>query len=261
MFSVTKSFNLVGDRIEVTIYDIDENLLNPIFEMLYEESLRLQKVFNFYDPESELSVLNKERKRIVSEDLLKVIKSCLRYCELTNGLYDISKGKQFDAFKKNKDIPKVSCTYKDIKVEGKEIILENGDVMIDLGSAAKGYIGDKLKEFLQKEGIVSAFIDLRGDLIFFGENEETISVQNPRDKSKFIKSFKLKDKAVATSGDYNQFHNNYDNCHILCKTNIASATAIAETLLEADIRATCLFITNNPSLVKIKNSECFLVNK
>lgn len=41
---------------------------------------------------------------------------------------------------------------------------------IELGAVAKGYIADKVKEYLVSEGVKSAVIDLGGNVLCVGEN-------------------------------------------------------------------------------------------
>jgi thiamine biosynthesis lipoprotein ApbE len=84
---------LFGGEVEITIFDVEEPIAKDLLESTYEEGLRLQKIFNFYDKESELSKLNKERKIRASLSLLEVINTALRFCTLTGGKYDISLGK------------------------------------------------------------------------------------------------------------------------------------------------------------------------
>ena len=40
---------------------------------------------------------------------------------------------------------------------------------IELGAVAKGYIADKVKEYLVSEGVKSAVIDLGGNVLCVGE--------------------------------------------------------------------------------------------
>ena len=143
---------LVGDKITISLYDIDPVLAEPLLEETYKEAKRLEKIFNFYDKGSELSLLNKRRKLKVSNELLEVISKALIYSKLTSGDYDISLGKNFIERKSNKNLTKLSCSYKNIIIDGNEISLNHEDVLIDLGSIAKGYIVDKIIEFLKKRG-------------------------------------------------------------------------------------------------------------
>jgi FAD:protein FMN transferase len=233
---------LLGKNIEVVFYDVEESIAKIIFEEIYEEGIRLQKIFNFFDQDSELSQLNKKRIIIASKELLEVIKKALVYCEKTNGEYDISIGKQIIERKKGQEITPINCSFMDIEIKENIIKLNHPDVIIDLGSIAKGYITDKLVEFVKDKGIKSGFIDSRGDIRVFGKNLQKIEIQHPRDKEKILFAINLKDSAIATSGDYNQFYQSYDKPHILRKKDLISVSVIAPTLIEADALASVIFL-------------------
>jgi FAD:protein FMN transferase len=242
MTCLSKAFNLLGGEIVITLYEVVGTPCELLFDDIYDEALRLQRIFNFYDPNSELSLLNHKAKKKISKELLELVKMCILFCRLTKGAYDITKGKQFLQRKAGKPVTPVGCSYKDIHIDGEAITLNHPDAMIDLGSAAKGYIGDKLAEFIKKNGVNSALLDLRGDIIIFGEHTETINVQHPRQEGSYIASFPLHNKAVATSGDYKQYWGDHSHSHILGETDICSATVIADSLAKADILATCMFV-------------------
>jgi FAD:protein FMN transferase len=255
-----KEFPLFGKNISITLYDIEETLAEVVFDDIYKEALRLQKIFNFYDKDSELSGLNKIKKMKVSDDMLYVLKSAIKYARQTNGLYDITKGKEFLQRKNSTPIKKVLCSYKDISLNETDNLVEllHPDVLIDLGSIAKGYITDKLAEYIKELGIESALIDSRGDLKIFGNTLEMIWVQHPRKENGKLKPFFLENMSAATSGDYNQFFGDYENSHILNKKDFCSVTVVAENLMDADAAATCIsvlgkegvmeFLKENPTL-------------
>jgi FAD:protein FMN transferase len=261
MPNISRKFNLCGGEIEIALYDVDESLANHVLEKVYDEGLRLQKIFNFFDSKSELSMLNRKRKMNVSKEMLEVLKMCLPYCEITSGKYDIAKGKQIKERKSGKEITNLKCSYKDILIEKNTITLNNDNLLIDLGSVAKGYIGDALANFLKEEGIESAYIDLRGDLIIFGKTKEKIAIQHPRQKNKTLFSFETANAAIATSGDYSQYYGDYEKSHIVGKKDIISATVIAETLAEADILATCIMVCGTESLNEFREKKFFAIDK
>jgi FAD:protein FMN transferase len=238
--TITRTFALFGGNISLTLYDVEDAAGDPVIESAYSEALRLNKIFNFYDKNSELSILNKKRQMKVSKELLEVVKMALPYCELTKGAYDISLGKQILARKSGKT-EIFSASYKDIIVENNAIVL-NGDAMIDLGSVAKGYIGDKVLAVIKDFGVESALVDMRGDMLVYGE-ERAVSIKHPRQDG-IIASFNAKDKGIATSGDYNQHYGSYEQSHILNSKDIISATVVAGSLAEADILATCLMVAD-----------------
>ncbi len=258
---ISKKFQLVGDNIELTLYDFDKDMSEVIFSKFYSEALRLQKIFNFYDKTSELSRLNQKRNMKCSKELAKVIKLSIKFSKFTKGEYDAAKGKEFLSRKKDEE-KKVNCSYKDVLIKGNVLTLENDDVLIDLGSVAKGYIGDKLTEFLKNEGVESGFIDLRGDMISFGKHTENMSIQHPRDKEKTIYSFNLKSESVATSGDYNQYYNNdYDKSHIINKKDIISVTVVHKKLAVADALATAIFVCGSKNLKKFSKEKYLVITK
>lgn len=150
---------LFGKTIERSIQDEEpyhtERELREKNEEVYRYALQLQKIANMFDPNSELSRLNAKRTAVVSSELLFLIQEGLRWSSYTEGAYDISLGRQILARKHHLPVPKVHCSYRDIVCEGNKIILMHPDVRVDLGSIAKGFIGDKVVEYLNDKGWTS----------------------------------------------------------------------------------------------------------
>ncbi|MFA6888049.1 MAG: FAD:protein FMN transferase [Candidatus Woesearchaeota archaeon] len=241
---------LLGKEITLIAYDVDQDLLDLYKEEIVDEAKRLEKIFNLYDPESELSQLNKQRIKEVSQEFLYVLTSAMHFCKETNGEYDISKGKLFVERKSGKSLSSIACMYHNIIIDGKKVSLKHSDVLIDLGSIAKGYIGDKLVRYLFELGIEKCFVDMRGDLRIV-QHEEKVGIQHPRE-NKIMFHIVLNNAAAATSGDYNQYTNCFEENHIVGSKEIISVTVIAETLMEADVVATCLMVLG------IEKAETFL---
>jgi FAD:protein FMN transferase len=248
--TTSKQFAMFGGQIGITLYDVEASPADLIMDKLYCEALRLNKIFNFFDAKSELSKLNQKRKMNVSKELLDVVKLALPYCELTKGAYNILLGKPIMLRKAGKQ-GSVECSYTNIAVSGQQITLK-GEAMLDLGSVAKGYIGDKLLEIVKDFGVERSLIDMRGDILVHGEEEETIRIKHPRANG-MIASFNAKNTAIATSGDYNQYYGSHENSHILNSNGIISATVLADTLAEADILATCLMVVDSKLFPGRKN--------
>ncbi|MFQ5621082.1 MAG: FAD:protein FMN transferase [Candidatus Nanoarchaeia archaeon] len=233
---------LCGGEIVCVLYDLELAKAQDIWNKTYQEALRLEKIFNFYDTDSELNLLNSTRKLQVSSELREVLECALHYAQFSHGLLDVSKGKQFLARKQGKEL-QVSCSYQDISIQEDFVELTHPDVLLDLGSIAKGFIGDKLIQFLKTQGIPGAFIDLRGDMIIYGDHLEVVDIVHPRG-GEALATIILENAAVATSGDYKQFTTSYDHSHLVGKQR-ASVTIIAPTLMEADALATCTVLTED----------------
>lgn len=235
-------FGLFGKEIEIILYDVDKSIENNLIFEIEEYALKLQKIFNFYDPNSELSTLNKKREMKVSKELLGLITRAKYYHNLSKD-FDISLGKKIEKQKIGKNI-EINCSYNDIHISNTKIKLTNPDILIDLGSIAKGYIADKIIEFIQELGIEGAFINARGDLKIFGEHSEIINIKHPRNKGHLRHEIILKNNAIATSGDYKQYIDSYNNCHIIGKKSFCSVTIVANSLEIADGLATAIFLMN-----------------
>lgn len=254
---------LFGKEIEVLIYGFERGLSKSetkrIMEEFYSEALRLQKIFNLYDEESELSKLNKMGKMKVSEDLLRVLKKSLKYYKITSGEYNPALGKDILLRKSGEDVNKDSI--KGVKIVFKKVILPK-NVELDLGSIAKGYLTDKLSDFLKSKGIKEFVINSRGDLVFSGKMQHVIGVTNPRDLDKDLLKIKVNNCGVATSGDYNQFYGTHEKSHILNKKDKISITVVSPKLEDADVLATALFVADEKTfkeLIEINPKAMVLV--
>lgn len=259
------SKNLFGDKIKIAVYDADTGKLQEALRQVYNEALRLGKIFNFFDKTSELSILNSRRELAVSPDLLRVIKKALDFSELAGGKYDITLGKQIIQRKNKEQIKKTGASYRNISINKNKITLKHKDVLIDLGSIAKGYMTDRLGDLLKSKGIKEFLIDSRGDILVSGEYTHALGIQHPRNAEKNLFLIKLKNQAVATSGDYNQFDRTFSKSHIINSRDIISATVVAPTLEEADVYSTALFVADEKEqlclIEKNKNIKILLIKE
>jgi thiamine biosynthesis lipoprotein ApbE len=72
-------------------------------------------------------------------------------------------------------------------------------------------------------------------------------------------SIRVKNMAVATSGDYNQYYGSYETSHIINSQELISVTTVGSNLMEADVLATALFVaTEEKELIRKFKSYSFL---
>jgi thiamine biosynthesis lipoprotein len=148
-----------------------------------------------------------------------------------------------------------------LQEENNVVEFKNLGMKIDLGAIAKGYAIDSAINKLKINGVKSCLINAGGDLFCLGDKlgkPWNIAIQNPRLPS-FLGYLKLKDRAVATSGDYEQYfiQDNRRYAHILnpksgypADSGVVSVTVLASDCLTADALATAIFV-----LGKIKGEE------
>ena len=208
----------------------------------------------------------------VSGETLDIIQKGVRYSEISGGDFDITVGGvtklgDFHAAEGEAVIPDEEAVseavkhvdYKGIETDadGSRVRLADPEAEIDLGGIAKGYIGDRMTEYLESRGVVSAVINLGGNVICIGgktdESGFVIVVETPfSDRREIIGKIEAKDRTLVTSGIYERrievdgksYH------HILdtetgwpAETDLDAVTLIADKGRSADIDAlstTCL---------------------
>ena len=207
---------IMGTLVEITVIPANEKAIREAFEALK----KVDALMSTYKEDSEISILNREGKAQVSEETLEVIEDAIKFSELTDGAFDITCRPLINLWKKAKKEEKVPTEeeieeaislvgYQRIILEGNQIRLEKKGMQIDLGGIAKGYAVDKAIEALKKNNIKRALVNAGGDLYALGTDRQgekwQIGVQDPREEDKIIDIIKVKDRAVATSGDYRRY--------------------------------------------------------
>ncbi len=127
---------------------------------------------------------------------------------------------------------------------------------IDLGGIAKGYIADKMKDYLLSEGVTSAVINLGGNVMCIGSKPDgspyRIGIQKPFSADgEVISSVELRNQTMVTSGCYQRYFEYNDTLyhHILdtntgypVKSDLNSVTIITDSSANADALSTICYI-------------------
>ena len=138
--------------------------------------------------------------------------------------------------------------YRNIQINGNDVMLTDSNAKLDLGGIAKGFIADKMKAYLQSKKITSGIINLGGNVLTVGEKSDgsdyTVGIQKPFDESgEPICTVKIKDKSVVTSGIYERYYRVDGKLyhHILdtttgypVKNNLYSVTIISDSSCDGD---------------------------
>lgn len=141
-----------------------------------------------------------------------------------------------------------------VSVDGNVVTLHAG-MGLDLGGIAKGYIADKLREYLSENGVDSALINLGGNVLTLGGKPDgsnfTIGVQKPfGQNSDILGACRLKGMSVVTSGIYERYFVENDRLyhHILdtktgypVENGLYSVTIISPTSTDGDALSTICF--------------------
>ncbi|MBU1122287.1 MAG: FAD:protein FMN transferase [Candidatus Omnitrophica bacterium] len=240
-------------------------------EIVYDEFRRLDKIFNFYDSESQISWLNHTYNKPVnvSEELIEVLTIAKGINQATEGYFDVTLGALY-SFWKNliregnieelpsdvlvKNIQQQSGFNNiDIDSNNKRVTLKKEGLKIDLSAIAKGYMVDKAVEKLKNNGIDSAIVNAGGDIYCLGKNRGKawrVGIKNPYAKG-IIEKQVIVNKAIATSGGYEQYFNigNRKFSHLVdvksgfpVENDVLSVSVIADSCVIADGLATAFSV-------------------
>ncbi len=81
-------------------------------------------------------------------------------------------------------------------------VRKTGAWTMDLGGIAKGFAVDHAVAVLGRYENISGIVNAGGDLRAFGEKTWPISIRDPKSPARSIRSFQLRQGAIATSGTY-----------------------------------------------------------
>lgn len=264
--------------ITIEIYDKDaEDILTECMQMCKDYENRLSRTIET----SEIYRLNHSGGAAMelSPDTVEVINLGLKYSELSEGNFDITIAPLSDLwnFKDNKGtLPdeaaiqeaKSHVNYNNVSVSGNTVKLLDPKAEIDLGGIAKGYIADKLKAFMKKEGVENALINLGGNVLAIGGKPDgtsfNIGIQKPFDKQgQAITSVKIKDSSVVSSGIYQRYFKIGDKIyhHILnpvtgypYDNDLLGVTIVCDSSADADGLSTTCFALGYKQGMKLINN-------
>ncbi len=262
----TYTDTLFDTVIKVQILDsVDSEVLEGCKELCQ----KYDTMFSNRIEDSEISRINNAKCNPVevSDETLTLIKTGIYYSELSDGAFDITispVSMLWDFKSESPSVPSQETIeeavshvdYHNIVIEGNTVQLTDPQAGIDVGALAKGYIADRLKEYLQEEGVEHALINLGGNVLAMGTKTDgsdyNIGIQKPFDETgEPVTAVKIADESVVTSGIYQRYFEQ-DNIlyhHILdprtgypCENNLYSVSIITDSSLTADALSTTCFL-------------------
>jgi len=228
----------LNTAVQITIYDSqDKALLNDCLALCDKYEL----IFSRTNEKSELYKLN-HRKDVsdgdfstdgqttpypvsgtadtwhISEDLAALLSEGLDITKESDGAFDIAIAPLTSLWDFTAEDPEVPddaaiqkalplCSSDGVTIDGQDITLPSDDIQFDVGAIAKGYIADRLKDFLIKKGVKSAIINLGGNVLCIGSKPDgtpfKIGIQKPfADRNETEAVMDITGKSVVSSGIY-----------------------------------------------------------
>jgi thiamine biosynthesis lipoprotein len=268
--SISKQAFKLNTIVSVTIYDSqDESILDGAlavcdqYEDIYSRTLTNSELYQLNN--RQLPKVGDDTFE-VSEELAKLLSRGYYYSELSDGAFDITIAPvttlwdftSLEAFIPDKDMIEKAVNnvgYENLVLEGNKVTLNQSKMSIDLGAIAKGYIADRIKDYLLEQGVKSAMINLGGNVLCVGEKPGGIpfkvGIQKPfADRNEVVATMDITDLSVVSSGIYERYFEVEGTIyhHILnpktgypYESNLISITIISEDSVDGDGLSTTCF--------------------
>ena len=260
---ITKTSFKLNTVVTVTIYDSsDLTLLDDALALCDE----YENLFSRTRETSEIYQINQGLTDQLSPETEELLETALSYSRLSGGLFDPSIGpvsSLWDFHAENPSVPKDASLQaalplinaEKIRISNHKVAMDEG-MILDLGAISKGYIADRIKEFLLDQGVKSAVIDLGGNVLCIGSRPDgspfQIGIRQPfEDTSSAATVLSITDQSVVTSGIYERcftedgvlYHHLLDpHTGYPCENELASVTIISDDSVDGDALSTCCFL-------------------
>lgn len=265
-----KKKSLLGSPFEITVVATDSVQANQFVNMAFDEVTRIEHLISDWIPTTQISKVNQQAGIAavkVDLEVFELVERALKISKLTDGAFDISYASmdkiwKFDGSMKTmpteeaikKSVAKVGYEHILLDANNTTIFLEKEGMKLGLGGIGQGYIADKIKVLLQKNGCTSGLVNVSGDINTWGKQPNgadwSVGIVNPMNKNKVFATFPLYDSAVETSGSYEKYvtFNGKRYSHIIDPrtgypaTGIVSVSVFAKQTELADALATGIFV-------------------
>jgi thiamine biosynthesis lipoprotein len=210
-----------------------------------------------FDAASELRQLRAGKRTPASPILFEAVRFALMVSEETGGAFDPTVGgrmvaRGFNRHYLTREVTGAPASDEDVSFRDVEIdahdhtILLRRPLTLDLGAVAKGLAVDAAARELQP--FRNFAIDAGGDLYLSGCNSQgepwSAGIRHPRVPGNLIDRFRVSDRAVCTSGDYERGQHILDPRCAEAAHGVASATVVAPSAMLADALATAAFVVD-----------------
>lgn len=265
--------NILGTSLDLVVVVPDVRTAEVCEQAVLAEIERLRQVLSTYDPESEISRLNRATGPCrSSRELIEVLRSYDHWHDKSRGAFNGQLGNLFRIWKEAeaKGVPPSDATLtalvREINRPAWRIDAASGTVErlttqpLNLNSIGKGYIIGRAAAAAQRRTPQASglLVNLGGDLLAVGESVAgrggwrvgVADPMHPEENSLPLAELSLKDQAIATSAAYERFYKIGEKrySHIFDPrtgrpaAGVASATVVAADNVTANALATTLCV-------------------
>jgi len=261
----------MGTYLMITVYAPDEDSGRQAIAAAFARVEEVEAATSHFREASDLSKLNRAAGGPpipISRHLWTVLRRAAEVSDETGGAFDVTVGPLVALWKKTWKKGKAPSQaetaaaralvdYRAVRVakDAPQAQLLKAGMQLDLGGIGKGYAAEQAIAALRERGIAAALVAVAGDIYALGAPPERqwwlVGIRDPARPDKILPTpLGLRDQAVSTSGDYEQFGiaDGKRYSHILDPRtglpveHMTSVTVVAPDATTADAYATGLSV-------------------
>ncbi|EDY80481.1 ApbE family [Verrucomicrobiia bacterium DG1235] len=261
---VSRSTWALGAEVTLTVYHDDSTIAENAISQAFSELETVESLMSLYRTDSQLSLLN--RNAYLDDPhpyLVEVLQEAKLMSQITKGAFDLTVQPLWKLYseKAKQDLQPSDAEIKTalkrvdwrrVAISPARIELQGMGTEVTLNGIAQGYASDLVRRSLVNSGIHCALVDT-GEIGSIGgppqKENWTIGIKHPRKTDEFLRLAKLKDRCLATSGDYEtRFGESYLTHHLFdpytgkSPLELSSVSIAAPSAMQADALSTAVFI-------------------
>jgi len=273
-YNFAKSRFALDTIVEITFTTSNKDS-NPLLDRAFDLIEEYEKKFSFFQKGSKLWNINHSEMDSVQIDkeFFEILKISEDLFYKSGSLYDVTIGSLSELWdfsnthipsRDSIEIAQHSIGFEKIRYS-ENYLFRPSETKLNFGSLAKGYIIDRVVDFLKDNLVESGIINAGGDMRIFGyEKPVRIGIQHPRaEQNEVIEILQAGNQAVVTSGDYERYFeiDGKRYHHILNpetgypSENAISVTVIAPSAVIADAYSTALFLMKPEKAIEIADQN------
>jgi thiamine biosynthesis lipoprotein len=238
---------------------------------------------SLYQDSSVLSKVNRNEKVILDSFFIETFKKSKELSLMTGGAFDVTVGplvkawgfgpdahKNFSEQKRDSLLQLVGMNK--VELRDGELIKTDPRISLDFNAIAQGYSVDVICRFFSNMGIRDYLVEIGGEVRVKGNKNGKmwrIGIDKPVDNNMIPGNnlqavIELKDRALATSGNYRKFYveNGIKYSHTIdpktgypARTQLLSATILADDCATADGIATACMVIGKDKTIEFLNQH------
>lgn len=287
-YKVSKTRLTMGTFVAITAIHSSRDEAENVIGMAFEEIDRLSAQLSRYNANSPVAQLNYNGSLPNSSlEVLEIVARSLYYHKETGGAFDITVKPLVELYKdrfaagEKPSESEISTVLRNvgsehIRFEGGNISFSRDNMGITLDGIAKGYIVDRVSEFLAKKGITNHLINAGGDIRANGSAAKgkpwTVAIQDPSKRKEYPDVIHMTNGAIATSGNYEVYYDQEKMFHHIVDSRTghspelsSSVTVMASSVMDADALSTSVYVMQPKAGIQFVNRqsgcECFVIGR